>query len=192
MKEILNRIFPYSLIFIIGSFLWSQILPAQQTPSVYADKGACPGECCTYRKWKTLKPVTVYQNNLSNVKIGELPANQEFEAITGIVYTSPTQLKVIQNHDRFKKGTTLYVYTSAGEGFAKVLYNGKYFEADLNNTDTYSLTGNYCATPEAKCWAKRIGPRGKEKAWWVKIKYKQGIGWILFKNEYTSGHDSCG
>lgn len=186
-----NKLIHVSLLCITG-ILFQPGAALAQAPSIYADKGGCPGECCSYRVWKTLKPLPVYQNPLSKVKIGELPADQEFEAITGIVYSSPTRLKVIRNHGKFKKGERLYAYTSLGEGFSKVYYQGKFMETDLNETNAYQSMGDYCKVPGVKCWAKRIGAVGKEKAWWVKIKYKKGSAWILYLDEHIRGNDACG
>src|SRR4030095_1286133 len=40
--------------------VFGQAKTATKPPVVYVDKGACPFECCTYRRWKTEKTTTAY------------------------------------------------------------------------------------------------------------------------------------
>ncbi len=46
-----------SLLWFPGEASSNDNFPAP--PAVYVDKGACPGECCVFRRWRVLKDATL-------------------------------------------------------------------------------------------------------------------------------------
>jgi hypothetical protein len=181
------------LAFITSTTLLSLNVYSQSNPpAVYVDKGACPFECCTYRKWRAEKTTIAYARPDKGSKvIGKFKAGARIVALTGQVRTVvPGKFVVIKAHGEYKPGDVLWVYTPLGEGFYKVWFNGKMFDEQLDYvTGPFERTIPKCEeTPD--CWGKL--ERELQVDWWVKI--RSADGWIGWTNqaENFSNKDGCG
>ena len=169
----------------------STVLPQAKPPAIYVDKGACPFECCTYRKWKTEKTTVLYaQSNKGAPRIGVVKAGSNVLALTGEVRTAPGKFVIKKTHEKYRPGDVLWVYTPLGEGFYKVWFRGKMYQEALEfMSGPYEKSIPSCAeTPE--CWGQL--ERQMKVEWWVKIKGTNGlIGWTA-QAENFSNKDACG
>src|SRR3954466_4676007 len=86
-------------------------LPQAKPPAVYVDKGACPFECCTYRRWKTDKTTVAYATPDKKAKaVGKFVAGTNVVAITGEVRTVPGKYLITKAHGKYRPGDVLWVY----------------------------------------------------------------------------------
>lgn len=155
-------------------------------PRVFVDEGACPFECCVYRKWTVEQTTTLFaeQDRASRV-IATLQPFQVVQARTGVVYTRPAKLEVLWDHEPFRKGEIVYVLTYQGEGFFKVWRNGAIISADV-----FFPTDPPCDRPSPACWGKLDG--FSESTWWVQIETPAGqIGWTD-QPDHFGNKDACG
>ena len=178
----------------LALFFSSSLIGAQQDkhPATYLDKGACPFECCTYRRWKTEKSTVAYARPNRNSRIvGRFKAGSRVVGLTGrVITTAPGRLKIIKDHGKYKRGDVLWVYTPLGEGYYKVWFKGKLYEEGLDY-----LSGPYeqsipTCEQRADCWAKL--ETELKTVWWVRVKSANGwVGWTD-KPENFSDKDACG
>jgi Tol biopolymer transport system component len=155
-------------------------------PRVYVDEGACPFECCVYRKWTIEQTTTLFaeKDHASRV-IATLHPFQVVQARTGVVYTRPAKLEVVWDHGPFRKGEVVYVLTYKGEGFFKVWRNGA-----IVSSDVFFPTDPPCQGPSAACWGILDGR--SESTWWVEIETPTGqVGWTD-QPDHFGNKDACG
>jgi len=133
-------------------------------PKIYVDYDICPGEGCTYGKWKSNEYIAIYDRPDKSKKIGTIDAGQEFTAITGKVYAIPKEeiasvsLEVYDSTGSMilEPGRRFYILSNTGEGHSKVWVNGRIM-----------------ILPES--------PYNTSQEWWVEIKTVSGRkGWILY------------
>ena len=170
----------------IGSFS-SEIA----APQFFIDKGACPFECCAYRKWKTEENTTAYARpDRSAAIIGTFKAGATVQGLTGEVHVQPARFTVKKLHAGYRPGDVLWVYTYLGEGFFKVWYQGKMFEEELGFSPYGGSPGKRCEQLPRFCW----GELEKELSftWWVKV--RSGDGWVGWSDrpDNFSNKDECG
>jgi len=153
------------------------VFSQSKPPAVYVDKGACPFECCTYRKWKTVKTTVAYSRPDRNSKqVGRFRSGTWVVGLTGIVTTVPSKFIILREHGTYKPNDVLWVYTPLGEGFYKVWFNGKMYQEELEfMSGPYERTFPTCEeTPD--CWGKL--EKELQVTWWVKIRSAEGwVGW---------------
>jgi hypothetical protein len=159
-------------------------------PTIFIDKGACPFECCTYRKWRTEKTTLAYvRPDKRSKRVGKFMAGTDVVAITGEVRTIPSRFIVRKEHEKYKPGDILWVYTYFGEGIFKVWFKGKMYEEDLVFSPYGGSMGKRCEVDKL-CWGEM--DKELQMTWWVKIKSAKGwIGWTD-QAENFSGADQCG
>lgn len=160
-------------------------------PALYVDKGACPFECCTYRKWKTLKTTVAYARpNKRSRRVGTFKAGSSVVGLTGEVRTVPGRFRILKPHGKYKPGDVLWVYTPLGEGFYKVWFKGRMSDESLDYMDgPFEQSLPTCEeTPE--CWGKLVKDLHVE--WWVKVRSAEGwVGWTD-EAENFGDKDACG
>lgn len=147
-----------------------------QPPNPYVDKGACPFECCTYRDWKTTKPITLVNRPNGHRSVARVAAGNTVHAITGEVISTPLRVVAPTSYadSPIKKGDAFYVLHYAGEGFSHVWFEGKSYDVELDQSG---------ATVE--------GPRQDGAAWWAQIRTRNGkSGWVLVKDQFEN-QDAC-
>jgi hypothetical protein len=155
---------------------------ADEHPTFYIDKGACPFECCTYREWGVENETRLYaEPKLNSPLVGTAAKGTTVNALTGEVHTKPGKLVVMRDVLTFHKGDVLWVYTYLGEGFFKIWYQGKFIE-DQIDFDIYN--------PTPDDWGYfEIAP---DSVWWVKIRTQDGTeGWTN-ESKHFSNQDACG
>lgn len=182
----MNRLSGVVVIITSLTLLGLNVYPQSKPPAVYVDKGACPFECCTYRKWRAEKTTIAYARPDKRSKvIGKFKAGARVVALTGEVRTVPGKFVVFKAHGVYKPGDVLWVYTPLGEGFYKVWFNGKMFDEQLDY-----ITGLPKCEETPDCWGKL--ERELQVEWWVKIRSAGGwIGWTD-QAENFSNKDACG
>lgn len=178
---------------LAAAFVVAPTAPARaqrRPPKIFNDKGACPFECCQYRRWKAEKTTAAYARpDRRSRRVGRFVAGRNVQALTGEVRTVPARYVVRNARKGYRPGDVLWVYTYLGEGFFKVWFRGRMREEDLEigtPSDTY-----YPACKEnPKCFGEMHG--GWRAIWWVKIKSPAGwVGWTD-KPENFSGAGGCG
>ena len=95
------------VLFILAiMFVVPVLVPAQKMrehPATYLDKGACPFECCTYRRWNTLKDTVAYTlPDKRSKRIGTFKKGTWVRGLTGEVRTlTPGKFVVSKAHDKY-------------------------------------------------------------------------------------------
>jgi hypothetical protein len=176
------------------SGLWA---PAFADPKVYVDKGACPFECCAYRRWSVLANTDLFNQPKGMQRIAKVSQGQWVTAVTGEVHLVPVPMKVVFDHGRLHVGDQAYLLTYEGEGVMKVWMNGFISEEDVwfasdskwqdwGDVDGKRLT---CAHPRKECWGRIENP--PEADWWILIKTPAGIqGWTR-EHGHFGNKDAC-
>lgn len=187
----MTRLRSLSVHMILISALCLTVKPQSKPPALYVDKGACPFECCTYRKWKTEKTTIAYARpDKKSGTVGSFKAGSRVVAITGEVRSSPGSYVILKAHGKYKPGDVLWVYTPLGEGFYKIWFKGKMYQEELEYmSGPFEQSSPKCEeTPE--CWGKLKTEMRVE--WWVKI--KSSNGWVGWTNEadHFGNKDACG
>lgn len=167
----------------------SVAMAQKRPPQNYIDKGACPGECCTYRKWKAEITTQLFSRpDIHSKRVGIIPAGSSVTALTGDVHTVPSRFLVKKRHGRYRPGDVLWVYTYIGEGNFKVWFNGRMRQEELEFSPFGGTTGIKCEKT-AICWGEL--DRELRSVWWIKIRTPSGLqGWTN-QGKNFSGADAC-
>lgn len=155
-------------------------------PRVFVDEGACPFECCVYRKWTVEQTTTLFaEKDRGSRVIATVHPFQVVQARTGVVYTRPAELEVVWDHGPFRRGEVVYVLTYQGEGFYKVWHRGK-----IVISDVFFPTDPPCDRPSPACWGKLDSL--PESTGWVQIETPAGqVGWTD-QPDHFGNKDACG
>ncbi|HJP94385.1 MAG TPA: hypothetical protein VJ875_20660 [Pyrinomonadaceae bacterium] len=165
--------------------------PQTKRPAVYVDKRACPFECCTYRKWKTERMTVAYeQPDRSSRRVGKFKAGTWVTGLTGEVATLPGKFVIFKNHEKYKPGDVLWVYTPLGEGFYKVWFKGRMYQEELEYMNGPFEQSYPTCEQTPNCWGRL--EKQLQVTWWVKVRSAEGwVGWSD-KPENFSNKDACG
>ncbi len=124
-------------------------------------------------------------------KVGRFKAGSRVVGLTGqVITTKPGKFVIVKQHEKYKPGDVLWVYTPLGEGYYKVWHKGKMYEQELDFMNgPYERSSPTCEqTPD--CWGK-LESEG-QLTWWVKVKSADGwIGWTDMPENF-SNKDACG
>lgn len=157
-------------------------------PSIYVDEGACPFECCTYRKWIVEEQTRLFElKDAASLVVATLRPFEVVNARTGVVLTRPGTLKVMRDHERFKKGEVVYVLTYKGEGIYKVWHRGQVVDADVG---VLVYRQKQCQKPSAECWGEL--ETTPQSIWWIQIETSTGQSGWTNQPEHFSHADACG
>jgi hypothetical protein len=182
------RILAFGAMLVVSG---SNTYPQSKPPAVYVDKGACPFECCTYREWKTEKTTVAYvRPSKGSRPVGKFKVGSTVVGLTGEVRTVPGKFIILKNHDKYKPGDVLWVYTPLGEGFYKVWFRGKMHDEGLDYmSGPFERSMPKCEDTPG-CWGKL--EKELKVEWWVKIKSAEGwVGWTDQTGNF-SHMDACG
>lgn len=151
-------------------------------PVNYADFGACPFECCTYRRWSVVKNTVVYKER--SEKSGEafrVRKGEHVIGLTGVVITvkpgkaairKATTIGEGKRRTQVKPGDVLYLLHYEGEGFYKTWFRGVIYDLEM------STTIQVLTEPDT--------------VWWVKVKNRRNqIGWSKQTRNFGN-MDACG
>jgi len=155
-------------------------------PSVFLDVGACPGEGCSYGKWKVQKETVLRARpNIESNVVGKCSVDSEVTALTGEVHTVAGKFTVKKKQGTFVPGDVIWVYTYLGEGYFKVWLNGKFTEQKLGFSPWGGSAGSRCEV-ERSCWGEL--EQELNFKWWVQVQNTDGvIGWTHEGNNFSSG-----
>ncbi len=160
--------------------LSNQTPRGQQPPIPYEDHGACPFECCTYRRWTVKTRTLVRQDRNASSPISfTLQRGERVTGMTGVVITTqPGLARALKPASigrlQVRQGEIVYLLTYAGEGSYKVWYRGKVEEIAIEGDDVFTLI------------------REPLSIWWVKVKNSKGqIGWTNQTSNFDE-MDACG
>lgn len=201
-----------ALCLIVASPVWfpsgaasGEAFPAP--PAVYVDKGACPGECCVFRRWRVLQDAALVDKPDGTRVVAVVKKGEWVRGLTGTIFISPTRLKVVYPHVSsedpqlsYRVGDILYMLTPISEGYRKAWFKGKMLpQGELFDHLDCTHDQERCPKPSAECWALAEGPcHEKEMVWWVKVRTKKGIeGWFkelsgARDEPHFGNRDSCG
>jgi len=143
----------------------------EKPPHVFVDVGACPFECCTYRRWVVAKRTAILDKPQGKKILETLSKGAVVTGLTGEVISEPIPIKTDRDVPRtpIRNGDTFYVLHYDGEGYWKVWFDGKIAYVHESVIDV---------------------PHPKTE-WWVKIKDAHGsIGWALSTDNFAH-QDSC-
>ncbi len=162
---------------------------SMEPPEFYISKNVCPFECCTYGRWRAEQDVELLDAP-NGKKVGGVKGGEQVNAITGEVHATPGVLTVALDHDRFKKGDTIYILHYVGEGFFKYWHKGLIDEGEFIFLVNLVEDDPECKTPDEDCWAQTV--KREDSTWWVKMKTRTGtVGWTDHP-ELFGEKDSCG
>ena len=143
---------------------------AVRPPPIYIDRGACPFECCIYRRWTVNHPTPLLNRPDGKKALGSLGVGEIVEGITGEVRSAPIPVKADRDMSGtpIKAGDTYYVLHYNGEGLWKVWIRGR-----------LALVGQGVRVPDPKA------------DWWVKVKDARGnVGRALSTGNFDH-QDRC-
>lgn len=158
--------------------LLSPSLLVADIQELFIDKGACPGERCTYCALYVAKRNIVIRKEprRDGEEAGVISAGDAVLAQNGEVHVRPAKFNVYRDFDQFKAGDEVYLLTYMGEGYFKIRHNGEMSQ------------GEFGFSPWGGSWDGECGDRdqcvgglddGYEWTWWVFVHTeKSQYGWI--------------
>jgi hypothetical protein len=164
-------------------------------PPVYESKGACPFECCTYREWKTNKPVELVESIGSATVVAGVAAGVDVRGVTGEVHIEPRPYVALEDIGQLKAGDVIFLLDSRGEGHFNYWYNGE-LEPELGFEEglaMYSYESCQINSGKGSCSLRQLHPEKKYRNdWWVRIRTSDGKeGWTLNTGQFDN-IDACG
>jgi len=190
----------YILLLII-SLLFEPAASAQKArkalPFYYEDYGACPFECCTYRRWTVNADTIIYQDRVEGARAAfRVKKGEHVMGLTGIVVTlkpgkavvkKATQLGLNGRQVRVKAGDVLYLLHYEGEGIYKLWFSGRIYEAEMP-----SAPDQVNQSPADKSLQSIQLVSEPQTVWWVKVRNERGqTGWSK-QNDHFGDMDACG
>jgi len=164
-------------------------------PSLYTEKGACPFECCTYRKWKTTKPVQLLESIRSSKVVATIAAGVSVQALTGQVDVEPVPYVALEDLGVLKAGDVIFFLNNLGEGYVNYWYNGK-LKPELGLDDGllfYTYENCTQNSGPGSCSLRKLHPEKEYRnEWWVHLRTANGKeGWVLNTGQFDN-MDACG
>jgi len=180
-------------VMILSIFLAGSLTSAQdiKPPSPYLDRGACPFECCTYRRWTVEANTVIYKERTTTSGVAfRVKKGERVNGVTGVVITVKPGKVIVKKpqtigQDRkvhVKAGDILYVLHYEGEGFSKIWFRGKIYSDEIP-----PLPG-----PDNKPSTDFQIVSKADAVWWVQVKNSLGqIGWTK-QTDHFGNMDACG
>jgi hypothetical protein len=173
---LLSTCMPKIILFLsVFAFFFTGFKTGIQPPLPYTVKNVCPGEYCSFGKWKTKAKIKVFTGEGKTDTVFSLKKDETFTAVKGNMRILKTGLLMVnEDHLNFKKGDKVYILCATSEGYFHIWYKGKNMLEQLSDF----LGEPYVFRP------KNEKPKGTLKnrpvtEWWVFIKTKTGKqGWI--------------
>ena len=169
------------------------IAGASTADDVFIDKGACPGEGCSYgESWVARGLVELrYGPDLSASVTGTVRPGEAVRTLTGEVHTIPGLYVVKRVVKRpggdFAPGDEVLVYTYLGEGWFRIRHNGELKRADLGFSPWGGSSGDRCER-DPNCLG--FLERKLQFSWWIKVRTSEGVeGWVLDANAFDQPVD---
>ena len=188
----------FGAIIAIATFFTSSRLASQAPPMPHVERGACPGECCSFGNWQaqdTLRVYAVERDTTSHSFL--LPPSAPFIAVTGDLHILQAGIVVVtrrahQGEDHaggtwgreLSPGDTVYILGYRGEGNYNAWYRGDTIEVNGLWNDGMEL-------PSGVDYGGRL-QRPVISEWWVNIQTSNGQrGWLLMEHSKVQTPPSC-
>ena len=162
------------------------LFAAEELKLPFEDNGACPFECCTYKKWTVAKDTDAFETHEDNSKlVFKMKKGEEVEGLTGIVITMKPGAAAIKKTISLGQdesvtilaGENIALLHYEGEGFSKFWYKGKTYSDEIPFPGEETESIKTLSEPET--------------VWWVKIKNSKGeTGWS-HETDHFDHMDSC-
>ena len=190
------------LLIILASLLFQTATASAQgarkaLPFYYEDYGACPFECCTYRRWTVTADTIIYKDRLEKAHAAfRVKKGEHVMGLTGVVVTlkpgkavvkKATQLGLNGRQVRVKAGDVLYLLHYEGEGIYKFWFGGRIYEAEMPSAP--DLVYQSPADKQLQYIQLISEP---QTVWWVKVRNERGqMGWSK-QDDHFGDMDACG
>ena len=192
-RTLLAKIVCPSLLF--ATSVYSQQNP--QPPINYQDFGACPFECCTYRRWSVVADTVFYKERSENSGVAfRVKKGEHVIGLTGVVITlkpgkaivkRATTIGIGKRKTHVKPGDILYLLHYEGEGIYKIWFRGSIYENEMP-----TAPGLITDVPLKQRQEFIQVSNEPDTVWWVKVKNNRGqIGWSK-QNKNLGDMDACG
>jgi len=188
----------FAIVFVVWAVTASAAVNSSDQPRLpYLDWGACPFECCTYRKWQANTSVTIYKSRNQNAEVAfQLKQGEWVSGVTGVVVTNqfgvskilkPLELgyrpKDLKPQLSLTPGELVYTLHYLGEGFDLFWYKGKTYSDQISSREPDPDP----PPPELNIQVISL----PKYVWWAKIRNKAGlIGWTDESNKFNN-QDAC-
>jgi hypothetical protein len=157
-------------------------------PANYADNGACPFECCTYRRWSVTRDTVLYQQRSEKSAVAfRVRKGDHVTGVTGVVITLKPGKAIVRRATtigegrrqvKLKQGDVLYLLHYMGEGFFKIWFRGKIYENEMPDLGDAKSKIQVLNQPDT--------------VWWMKVKNSRNqVGWSK-QNDNFGDIDACG
>jgi hypothetical protein len=159
-------------------------LAGQKPPEFWTDKDVCPGEGCQYGYWKAIRKVDVFDSpGTASKKVGTLLPGTLVHAKTGEVHVTRGKFLVVKEHESYRPGQILSVYTHLGEGEFRVWCHDRMCDVELDTGFWNSPEGPKECSKDPRCWGF-FDPQ-PDSTWWIKLVASDGsISWAYRHKEY--------
>jgi hypothetical protein len=166
-------------------------------PANYRDNGACPFECCTYRRWSVDADTVIYKDQSEKSGVAfRVRKGEHVVGLTGVVITLKPGKAIVRKATtigqdrrkiRVKPGDVLYLLHYMGEGFYKIWFNGRIYENEMPTAP------DEIGKPPAGRKQESIEAQSEpDTVWWVKVRNSRNqIGWSK-QNDHFGNMDACG
>ena len=165
-------------------------------PANYRDNGACPFECCTYRRWTVDKDTVIYKDQSEKSGVAfRVKKGEHVVGVTGVVITLKPGKAIVRKamtigqdrKIRVKPGDVLYLLHYMGEGYYKIWFKGRIYENEMPTAP------DEVGKPPARGKQESIEVQSEPDAvWWVKVKNRRNqIGWSKQTDNFGN-MDACG
>jgi len=159
-----------TLVFASLSTLGVSASSALKPPNPYIDVGACPFECCIYRKWRAERTVVLFDHP-DGKKVSQLTKGEWVQALNGETHSLP--LRIVASRDvpeaGIHPGDVFYVLHYEGEFYWLIWFRGKTYDAEAGDV------------------------RQPKTTWWARVKRTDGsVDWVMAGDGAFSNQDQCG
>jgi len=171
---------------------------SSRPPRMYSDFGACPFECCTYRRWGVNAETAVYRGRSARSPVVfRARKGEHVTGLTGVVITvEPGVVKIKREMTlgadgrrvKARPGDVLYLLHYVGEGDYKFWLRGRIYQDEM----PYQPRQRQLAEDEARARELIEFVSEPETVWWVKVRNRRGqVGWTK-QVEHFDDVDACG
>jgi len=159
---------------------------------LYISKNVCPFECCKYGQWDVKTDLIIYKKpSIKSISVGIIKGGASVIAINGQVHVVPGIAEMTgkphKSARHLDKSKPILILDYIGEGYSRVMQNGKTFEVKIARTkERCKKKSNW-----RYCWVTISKEPSSE--WWVNVKSIDGLitGWVLVKDRNVKPIDSC-
>ena len=168
--------------------------PTDRPSDSYVAEGACPFECCSYRKWSVLEDTPLVAMPGSRERVALARKDTHVQGLTGEVHVVPVPVGVVYPEPAYSptasipKGAIVFLLDHLGEGIGRVWYKGQ-----VHEMSTSGEVQEHCPHPGDGCWGEALnaGALMREADWWVKVRLEDGSeGWT--RDIHFGDIDACG